>query len=422
MKLLRKEEGPLFRSPHIHLLEVVQSKVRSSTKSYVEELWQTVLKIESNSRMKLADDIQLARGVIGGVIIGISATYMLAHHNKISGISGIVETALHPLNRDRKGHDSSGLWSWSYIAGLLTSGYAMVAVQPELFGTASSAAASLSPIGVATAGILTGFGTRLGSGCTSGHGICGLPRRSLRSLTAVMTFMATGATTAYLTRVYRDGNLSILFSVEGASKIIPGWAASHDLAIMARPLVFVLGGAFIAHRMISVKRKNGALADETLQSAPDIIHSEPSIKEHFLTFSAGALFALGLTLSGMTDPDRVKNFLDFSGPNGWDPTLAGVMGGGVLFNLVSFEYMRVNNIGTECKGFKFGNVPANMNIDWKLLCGSGIFGVAWGLGGMCPGPALVSSVGAITQGLGNGAAGLFVPFMLVGMALKELLI
>lgn len=372
--------------------------------------------------MKLADNIQLTNGVIGGVIIGISATYMLAHHNKISGISGIVETALHPLNRDRRGHDCSGLWSWSYIAGLLTSGYAMAVAQPEVFGSASSAAASLSPLGVATAGVLTGFGTRLGSGCTSGHGICGLPRRSLRSLTAVMTFMVTGATTAFLTRAYKDSSLSVLFSVEGVSKIIPGWSASSDLAMISRPLVFIVGGAFIAHRMIAVKRKTASLKDETLQSAPSIIHDEPTIKEHFLTFSAGALFALGLTLSGMTDPDRVVAFLDFSGPNGWDPTLAGVMGGGVLFNRVSFEYMRRNGIGAECKGFKFDKDAANLNIDWKLLCGSGIFGIAWGLGGMCPGPALVSSVGAITKGLGNGAAGLFVPFMLLGMALKELLI
>jgi uncharacterized protein len=92
------------------------------------------------------------------------------------------------------------------------------------------------------------------------------------------------------------------------------------------------------------------------------------------------------------------------------------MGGGVIFNLISFEYMRRNDHASTCPGFVFDSHEKNTKIDWKLIAGASIFGVAWGLGGMCPGPALVSSFGALVKGVGNGSAALFTPFMFFGMA------
>jgi len=366
--------------------------------------------------MKIAENMNLTNGVIGGLIIGVSSSYALMQHHKITGISGIVETALNPTKQDKKGLNVHGFWTWSYIAGLLTSGYSLVLLQPESFGSTDSPAAVLSPLGVALAGVLTGFGTRLGSGCTSGHGICGLPRRSLRSLTAVCSFMATGAVTAYITRVYR-GSLSALFSAEGVSKLVPGFANAADLSAAIRPVLYILGGAFVAFKMIATKNSLAVIKSAELRSAPKGAYDEPTISSHVGHFGAGALFGLGLGVSGMTDPSRVQGFLDFTRPTGWDPTLAGVMGGGVLLNLLTFEYMRRNDHASSCPGFVFDKHEKNTKIDTKLLVGSGIFGVAWGLGGMCPGPALVSSVGAISQGVGNGAAAIFMPFMFLGMAL-----
>jgi len=366
--------------------------------------------------MKLAENMNITNGVIGGIIIGLSSTYALMHHHKISGMSGIVETALQPIKQDKKGMNAHGFWTWSYIAGLLASGYTLVLLEPESFGTKNSPAAILSPLGVAIAGVLTGFGTRLGSGCTSGHGICGLPRRSLRSLTAVLTFMTTGAITAYITRVHRS-TLAALFSAEGVSKIVPGFANASDFSSAIRPLLYIVGGAFVAHKMIATKNALTVLNTPDLRSAPKEAYNEPTISSHLGHFGAGALFGVGLGVSGMTDPARVQGFLDFSGPGGWDPTLAGVMGGGVVLNLLTFEYMRRNDHAQECPGFVFDKHEKNTKIDWKLLVGSGIFGVAWGLGGVCPGPAVVSSIGALTQGAGNGAVALFMPFMFLGMAL-----
>ena len=124
---------------------------------------------------------------IGGVLIGLSASLMLLLHGRIAGISGIVGGVLQPRAGER-------LWRLLFLGGMLAGGVA--------FGLAAPAVVAdelgRTPATVVVAGLLVGFGTRLGSGCTSGHGICGLTRFSPRSLVAVLTFMTTGAVTAYV--------------------------------------------------------------------------------------------------------------------------------------------------------------------------------------------------------------------------------
>lgn len=128
--------------------------------------------------------------LIGGVLIGLSATGLLLFNGKIAGISGIVGGLLAPLEPGDRG------WRVGFVAGLLAGGAAIAARAPELFamGVERSTGA------LVVAGLLVGFGTRLGSGCTSGHGVCGLARRSPRSLAATATFIATGMITVYLLR------------------------------------------------------------------------------------------------------------------------------------------------------------------------------------------------------------------------------
>lgn len=123
---------------------------------------------------------------IGGVIIGISAFILLWFNGRIAGISGILEGVF-----DRT---SERGWRLAFLAGMLIGGGILLALNPELFGQAERR----SPLAIAAAGLLVGFGTRLGSGCTSGHGICGMPRMSVRSLVAVVTFMVTGAATVFV--------------------------------------------------------------------------------------------------------------------------------------------------------------------------------------------------------------------------------
>jgi uncharacterized membrane protein YedE/YeeE len=128
-------------------------------------------------------------------------------------------------------------------------------------------------------------------------------------------------------------------------------------------------------------------------------------------FLSGLVFGLGLMLAGMTDPLKVKAFLDLAG--NWDPSLALVMGGAIAVGMLAFARARRRRrswTGAEME------IPTNRAIDVRLVAGGLLFGAGWGIGGFCPGPALVA-LG--TLGDGAGSAGIFVLAMLVGMALHD---
>lgn len=121
-------------------------------------------------------------------------------------------------------------------------------------------------------------------------------------------------------------------------------------------------------------------------------------------FGAGLVFGLGLIVSGMANPAKVIGFLDLAGA--WDPSLAFVMGGAILVGLAAFRLAR-----RRAQSFLGGamHLPAARGIDLRLIGGSLVFGVGWGLAGFCPGPALVS------LGSGQTKAAVFVAAMLGGM-------
>jgi uncharacterized membrane protein YedE/YeeE len=123
----------------------------------------------------------------GGAMIGASAALLLLSHGRIAGISGIVGSLLPPTPASDRG------WRLAFLGGLLAAG----AVGARLAPAAVGASVRSLPL-VLVAGLIVGFGTRLGSGCTSGHGVCGLSRLSTRSMVAVATFMTTGAITAWI--------------------------------------------------------------------------------------------------------------------------------------------------------------------------------------------------------------------------------
>lgn len=341
--------------------------------------------------MHLAEDIALfPNGIVGGLVVGSSATLFLLLAGKITGISGIAENVVRVSEGDE--------WSVSYLLGLGTAGVLFRVYDPSVFGPATD----LSLPAVVAAGLLTGFGTRLGGGCTSGHGICGLSRRSPRSLAAVMSFMLSGAATAYLARspLYRS-------LVHTGSAAVSAAAASSPLVYFA-PTLAMLGGAYLyAH-----SKKNFAAHEVSGKTS---FKQAASWKQHAISFASALLFGLGLGYSGMCNPQRVVRFLDFAGADGWDPTLAGVMGGGLLVTGVAFPLLHLNDVQT-CRNLKFDAHPDNVKIDWRLLLGSALFGVGWGLGGACPGPAFVSLGAAV------GSAAYFVPSLIAGILLKDALI
>lgn len=124
---------------------------------------------------------------VGGVLLGFASLMMLYFNGKILGISGIVGGLLQKSRENR-------LWRLSFLLGLFAGGICLRLFYPESFRFTLER----TPVAIVIAGILVGFGTRLGSGCTSGHGICGISRLSPRSLMATLTFMGFGAVTVYV--------------------------------------------------------------------------------------------------------------------------------------------------------------------------------------------------------------------------------
>ena len=130
----------------------------------------------------------------------------------------------------------------------------------------------------------------------------------------------------------------------------------------------------------------------------------------FASLLAGLVFGLGLIVSGMADPAKVVGFLDLGGA--WDPSLAFVMAGAIAVGALAFAVARkrtVSFLGATM------NLPTSREIDGRLVIGSVVFGIGWGVAGFCPGPGLVA------LGMGEVKALVFVAAMLVGMGAFELL-
>lgn len=132
------------------------------------------------------------------------------------------------------------------------------------------------------------------------------------------------------------------------------------------------------------------------------------MKERWIAFSSGLVFSIGLALSGMTRPGKVLGFLDVTGD--WDASLAFVMMGAVGLNLIFFR--RILARRAPILGSTF-HLPAQRRVDARLIIGSAMFGVGWGIAGYCPGPAVASIVSGHVEPL------LFVGAMLAGFVAQR---
>lgn len=136
------------------------------------------------------DNFTPISGLIGGLMIGVSAAIFLLASGRISGISGILEGAL-------RSPADEGWWRTLYLAGLPLGTLVVLLAEPH---ASSAPVIEGSWIVLAVAGLLVGYGARLGGGCTSGHGVCGIPRLSARSIVATGVFMGVAALVVFLTR------------------------------------------------------------------------------------------------------------------------------------------------------------------------------------------------------------------------------
>ena len=128
---------------------------------------------------------------LGGLLIGTAAALMLLFEGRIAGISGILSGVM----RRRGDADAPPAWQATFLGGMILGGIVLLLVNPAVVTTQLT----FSPVLLVVAGLLVGFGTRLGNGCTSGHGVCGIPRLSRRSITATMTFMGMAMLTVFIT-------------------------------------------------------------------------------------------------------------------------------------------------------------------------------------------------------------------------------
>ncbi len=143
------------------------------------------------------NDFTPIASTLGGLLIGVSAALLLLSHGRIAGISGIAGGL---MTRPGRGDIA---WRWAFLLGLISAGAIAAFFDPDLFANHIVR----SPIAIITAGLLVGFGTRFGNGCTSGHGVCGISRLSPRSILATLTFIGAGAGTVFVIQKWFGGNL-----------------------------------------------------------------------------------------------------------------------------------------------------------------------------------------------------------------------
>eukprot|EP00578_Thalassiosira_sp_NH16_P017667 CAMPEP_0181120114 /NCGR_PEP_ID=MMETSP1071-20121207/23972_1 /TAXON_ID=35127 /ORGANISM="Thalassiosira sp., Strain NH16" /LENGTH=386 /DNA_ID=CAMNT_0023204725 /DNA_START=17 /DNA_END=1177 /DNA_ORIENTATION=+ len=330
-------------------------------------------------------------GLIGGSLIGLSAATLLLFNGDVLGASGLMSSfAVAPV---RTMTEQSQQWKLAFFAAfcLTTRVYVTMidkdALKDERLGY-SSGLPIVSPLGFILGGFCVGFGTRLGNGCTTGHGICGMARMSTRSIVAVLCFMATG-----------------MISATGCSATCPFYPYLRDsFDSVARHLpteTTITIGTVIASLAA------GAALPGLLRKAPQNAtkveqeeHDNDKRKIVPAIFSA-SFFSLGLVISKMTISSKIYGFLNVKGlgDGTWDPTLACVMGGGLVVSFISYQWVKSfamfkNTNALECPLTQkppidhFNNVPTNKTIDNKLIIGEAIFGLGWGMAGLCPGPAM----------------------------------
>ncbi len=297
-----------------------------------------------------------------------------------------------------------------------------------------------------------GFGAALGNGCTSGHGICGNARLSLRSLVATCTFMAAGIATATLTGSLRESGLAGAAPLPGVARYsaIPLQDVQQGLVLLAASTC-VLAGLYAVVRW-SMRFQSSAAVHSWPPGPSYAAGSEPSspsgaavvtaaiavtpppgsaavmlpggrrLLDSLAELACGVVFGLGLAFSGMTRPSKVLGFLSIgaSAPGaafrllaGWDASLMFVMGGALLLALPAFQLVaRGRLLGRPLLADRF-SCPAAARVDARLLAGAAVFGAGWGAGGICPGPGLVALAAADARVIA------FVAAMCAGMLVEK---
>ena len=301
----------------------------------------------------------MINSLLGGSIMAMASSLHLYLQGKITGMSGVI---FHCITINNFRYNFSFLCGMLFISSFIKCFFDPLSKtkdldSPTYLETTSKFVGDLSLPGFLIAGFLVGFGAKMANGCTSGHGVCGLPRLSKRSIVAITLFMIFGVTTATI-RFY------IPF-LRPSSYAYNVWENSfiYYLVLTLSLIGFVIN--------LLKSKKSG---------------EKDSVRDLFISFIIGIMFSYGLIQSGMLQRHVVIGFLTLG--KIWNIQLAFVLGSAVGINLFTFNII-LKRIGKPKYKENF-DLATNKSIDNKLCLGSAIFGVGWGLSGICPGPAILA--------------------------------
>ncbi len=291
--------------------------------------------------------------------MALAATLHLYLNGKITGVSGAIFRCISLTDFS---------YNFSFITGMLFMSSFIKCFfnpldkpktidEPTFLETTSKYVGDLSLPGFILAGFLVGFGAKMANGCTSGHGVCGLPRLSKRSIVAIILFMIFGimmATIRYYIPFLRP--YSYAYNV---------W--EYDFIYYLTLILSLIGLGLNLWNTFKTGIKD-------------------KVRDILVSFFIGALFSFGLIQSGMLQRHVVIEFLTIG--KVWNIQLAFVLGAAVGINFLTFNFI-LKKISRPRYKEKF-DLPTNTTVDNKLIVGSSIFGLGWGLSGICPGPAVLA--------------------------------
>lgn len=381
-------------------------------------------------------------GFAGGSLIGAAAAMLLLFNGDIFGCSGIASTTF--LSPRQALLDKSQAWKLVFIASFLVTSNLLKSFAEDEILKNDDTYPEISWVGYLIGGFFVGFGTKLGNGCTTGHGICGMARLSKRSLVAVGVFMTMAIGSAVLTSPnvpfakhteFLRGSGFGLERIDVLGVVVTALAALLALIVLCR--LYILPRCSnekeeCTKRVANDSRVNSAANTEI--PTPDLHEDHDKAEQQFEddrcsnedadgkqqeqanqeavakakilpSLIAAVLFSAGLAVSQMVLPSKNFGFLDFSRfANGtWDPTLATVMAGGVFVSFIAYQFVsgwslirnpKVLECPLASKDAKF-NIPTNKNIDLHLIGGAACFGIGWGITGICPGPAVFMAASGV---------------------------
>ena len=325
----------------------------------------------------------IINSIIGGAIMALAASLHLYLNGKITGISGAIFRCITLTDFS---YNFAFITGMIFISSFLKCFFDPMAPpetvdSPIFMETTSKFVGDLSIIGFMLAGFLVGFGAKMANGCTSGHGVCGLPRLSKRSIVAIILFMVFGilmATVRYYLPFLRPS--SYAFNVWETSVI--------NIGVLVLSILGLGANLWKSYR--------SGIQDK--------------VRDILVSFIIGALFSFGLIQSGMLQRHVVVEFLILG--KVWNYQLAFVLATAVGINLFTFNFILKKLTRPRYK--ENFDLPTKTEVDNKLCVGSAIFGLGWGLAGICPGPCVIACYLYCPQILA------FTIFLCIGMYIENL--